>query len=96
MMQSRLNTASFHCPQPLTPTVSIIGSAGRRADGKKMTKDLFDKMVEKAKAVISDDFKLELQRVHIISGGAAWAGKLVCIDIEYLTEPYLFIQIISL
>ena len=78
MMQSRLNTA-FHCPQPLTPTVSIVGSAGRRADGKKMTKKLFDKMVEKAKTVIKDDFKLELKQIHVISGGAAWAGELISI-----------------
>ena len=58
-----------------SPTVSIIGSAGRRGDGRKMTKQLFSKMVDKAKAVIQDDFKLDLGGVHVVSGGAAWAGK---------------------
>ena len=57
-------------------TVSIVGSAGRRGDAKKMTKELYWNMVEKSKHVISDDFKLELGRVHLISGGAAWAGAL--------------------
>ncbi len=40
-----------------------------------MTKELFSKMVERAKTVIRDDFKLELNNVHIVSGGAAWAGE---------------------
>ena len=58
-----------------SPTVSIIGSAGRRGDGRRMTKQLFSKMVDKAKAVIQDDFKLDPGSVHIVSGGAAWAGE---------------------
>ncbi len=57
------------------PTVSIIGSAGRRTASKKMNKQLFASMVEKARSVIREDFKLELQNVHIVSGGAAWAGE---------------------
>ena len=57
------------------PTVSIIGSAGRRGDAHKMTKELYWKMVAKSEQVISNVFKLDLQRVHLVSGGAAWAGK---------------------
>ena len=41
----------------------------------KMTKQLFSKMVDKAKAVIQDDFKFDLGGVHVVSGGAAWAGE---------------------
>ena len=58
---------------PLT-TVSIIGSAGRRGDAKKMTKDVYWNMVDRSLCVISEHFKLEPTHVHLVSGGAAWAG----------------------
>lgn len=57
-------------------TVSIIGSAGRRGDAKKMTRDVYWNMVDKAQRVISEHFKLDPGRVHLVSGGAAWAGAL--------------------
>lgn len=56
--------------------VSIIGTAGRGADGSKLSKELFYEAVEKAKEVITENFKLKLGNVHLVSGGAAWAGKL--------------------
>ena len=59
---------------PSLSTVSIIGSAGRRGDAKKMTRELYWNMVDKAQQVISENFKLEPRRVHLVSGGAAWAG----------------------
>lgn len=59
-------------------TVGIIGSAGRKGDAKKMTKDVFYAMMRKAEEVITKQFKLDLRRVHLISGGAAWAG-LLCV-----------------
>lgn len=55
--------------------VGIIGSAGRKADAKKMTKGVYDAMVAKAEEVITQHFKLDLNQVHLVSGGAAWAGK---------------------
>jgi hypothetical protein len=55
-------------------TVGIIGSAGRKADAKKMTKEIFYAMMGKAEEVITRDFKLDLGKVRLISGGAAWAG----------------------
>lgn len=58
-------------------TVSIIGSAGRKGDAAKMTKDLYWKMVEKAELVILNELKLDSGRVHLVSGGAAWAGTLL-------------------
>lgn len=57
-------------------TVGIIGSAGRKADAKKMSKEIFYAMMSKAEAVITRDFKLDLGKVRLISGGAAWAGLL--------------------
>ena len=55
-------------------TVGIIGSAGRKADAKKMSKAIFYAMMSKAEEVITRHFKLDLGKVHLISGGAAWAG----------------------
>ena len=55
-------------------TVSIIGSAGRKGDARKMTRALYWRMVAKAEQVIYETFKLEKDRVHLVSGGAAWAG----------------------
>ena len=55
--------------------VSIVGTAGRKEDGKKMTKELYHLMYEKAKDVIVNKFKLELSQCHVVSGGAAWAGN---------------------
>ena len=56
--------------------VSIVGSAGRKEDGKRMTKELYHLMYDKAKDVIEKKFKLELPQCHIVSGGAAWAGSI--------------------
>lgn len=54
--------------------VGIIGSAGRKSDAKKMTKDVFYAMMSKTEQIISQRFKLNLGEVRLISGGAAWAG----------------------
>ena len=56
------------------PRVSIIGSAGRRGDGKKMTAEIYNRALDKAKEVIKDEFKLNLEKIHLVSGGAAWTG----------------------
>lgn len=57
--------------------VGVIGSAGRKGDAKKMTKAIFDGMVAKMEEVITNHFKLDLSQVHLVSGGAAWAGKAI-------------------
>ena len=56
--------------------VSIVGTAGRKEDGKKMTKEIYHLMYEKAKDIIVNKFKLELSQCHVVSGGAAWAGRI--------------------
>lgn len=62
-------------------TVAIIGTAGRRKENEKMSKELFCQMVTKAEEVIAKDFKLELSQVRLVSGGAAWAGMLFTVDL---------------
>ena len=57
------------------PTVSIIGSAGRRGDGSKLTSEIFHRAIDKTKEVIQEKFKLSLDQVHLVSGGAAWMGQ---------------------
>lgn len=58
--------------------VSIVGSAGRRADLKKLNKTLYHRMIDKAKEVLTDVWKLQLDRVELVSGGAAWSGNMHC------------------
>ena len=58
--------------------VSIVGSAGRRADLKKLNKTLYHRMIDKAKEVLTDVWKLQLDEVELVSGGAAWSGNMHC------------------
>ena len=62
-------------------SVGVIGSAGRLGDSEKMTGALYERMLEKLKKVIMEDFKLDLKEVRLISGGAAWAGKSITSNI---------------
>ena len=55
--------------------VSVVGTAGRSEDGKKMTSALFKRMIDKTVDVITDVFKLDMGRVRLVSGGAAWSGE---------------------
>lgn len=59
--------------------VSIIGTAGRGPTRKRLSKDVFDFMVNKSIEIITEKLKLELNNVEIVSGGAAWAGNLAFI-----------------
>ena len=59
--------------------VSIIGTAGRRGDGRKLTSEIFHRAIDKTKEVIKDKFKLSLEQVHLVSGGAAWMGMYIMI-----------------
>ena len=54
--------------------VSIIGTAGRGADSAKLNKEIYLKAIEKAKEIITGRFRLPLNKVELVSGGAAWAG----------------------
>lgn len=54
-------------------TVAIIGTAGRRGDLRNLNLNIYRKMVKKARAVITEDWKLPWNKVELVSGGAAWA-----------------------
>lgn len=56
-----------------TNTVSIIGTAGRRGDAHKVDGKCFTAMVEAARLIIQDVFKLKPGNVELVSGGAAVA-----------------------
>jgi len=55
-------------------TVSIIGTAGRKGDGKLLTSSVFTAMIREAERIITETWKLSWDRVHLVSGAAAWAG----------------------
>ena len=60
-------------------TVSIVGTAGRKEDAIKMSRELYEKMVQKAEQVITQQLNLDLSQTHLVSGGAAWAGMYECL-----------------
>ena len=66
--------------------VAIIGTAGRGYNIKKLDKTVFDKMVKKAKKIIEKQFKLKLEDVELVSGGAAWCDH---IAVELFNSNYV-------
>jgi hypothetical protein len=52
----------------LKKRLGVIGTAGRRDDGPRLTKASFDRMCDIARAVIGTR-----RYTHLVSGGAAWA-----------------------
>lgn len=54
-----------------TPTIAIIGTAGRREDGDRLKHDSFDRMYETALETIA-----EWGVQAAVSGGAAWADHI--------------------
>ena len=70
---------------PAMVKVSIVGSAGRRADIQRLNKALFNRMIDKAKEVLTDVWKLQFEQVELVSGGAAWSGEQsVCVVTQKL------------
>lgn len=56
--------------------VSIVGTAGRKEDGAKLNRNVFENMKTKAEALILNKFKLRKQDVLLVSGGSAWADHI--------------------
>jgi hypothetical protein len=56
-----------------TVHVAIIGTAGRKEDNGKITKAIFDRMVQHARTTIRDVWNITNERVVLVSGGAACA-----------------------
>jgi predicted NAD-dependent protein-ADP-ribosyltransferase YbiA (DUF1768 family) len=53
--------------------IAIIGTAGRGQYASVMTKDLFEKMVSKAEAILLERFSDPENELIFVSGGAAWS-----------------------
>lgn len=53
-------------------TIAIIGTAGRKEDGLRMSRELFDRMVTFSHIIIKDGFRQE-RPIQLVSGGAAFA-----------------------
>ena len=56
--------------------VSVVGTANRNGNRKRMSSVLFERMIDKTFDVITNVFKLDMKRVRLVSGGAAWSGEL--------------------
>lgn len=56
-----------------TTTVTIAGTAGRVDDANRMTKALFESMIEAAHRIITKDLELDPGGTILVSGGAAYA-----------------------
>lgn len=55
------------------PTVAIIGTAGRNGTHQQLSRNIFTNMVDTAKRIIKEEFKLDPSQVQLVSGGAAWS-----------------------
>ncbi len=53
--------------------VSIIGTAGRDKNIKKLNINLYKKMINIADKIIKEEFKLNTKDVCLVSGGASWS-----------------------
>lgn len=58
------------------PTVSIIGTSGRKEDESKMTLEIQKEMKRRAIEIIENTFKLEWKDVILVSGSAAYADHI--------------------
>jgi hypothetical protein len=58
--------------------VSIVGTAGRKEDGQKMSRELYFKMVKRAESMLYTLCKGgdPIETIDLISGGAAWADHI--------------------
>ncbi len=74
-------------------TVSIIGTAGRKLDGFKMNTKVYNSMINKAKDIIENTFKLDPAKITLVSGGAAWSDH-VAVDLfqsDYVKNAKLYL-----
>ena len=53
-------------------TVSIIGSAGRKDDGERMSAELFAVATNECAKLINGVWQLDWNELELVSGGAAW------------------------
>jgi hypothetical protein len=60
--------------------VAVVGTAGRGDDLKRMTSDLYDRMVMEAGRILLDEWKLDPSKIILVSGGSSWSDH-VAIDL---------------
>lgn len=69
--------------------VSIIGTAPRGDDDEpKVTLDLFNRMVSRAKNIIKNEFTLQKENVLLVSGGAACSGQVFSFFVCFIPFAY--------
>lgn len=64
-----------HDDRGICMRVSIIGTAGRKDDGRKMSSDLYQKMIAKSTEIILEN-TMGCEHLDLISGGAAWSDHI--------------------
>lgn len=59
---------------------AIIGFAGGHVPSQhSLTHTLFDRMVARAERIVTEEFALTWDRVHLISGGAPWSDHIAVV-----------------
>jgi hypothetical protein len=53
-------------------TIAIIGTSGRKEDFENLSLQVYDYIVSKTEHIILNEWNLNWNHVHLISGGAAW------------------------
>jgi hypothetical protein len=56
--------------------VAIIGTAGRKEDGAKLSKELYFKMCGRVHQILANLMQDEFEDLTLVSGGAAWADHI--------------------
>ena len=75
-----------HHHKPARSTIGIIGTAGRKDDGPRMSRAVYDRMADAARAVIR--VRGSGPTTHLVSGGAAWADHIaVRMALEGVIDP---------
>ena len=54
-------------------TVAIVGTAGRKNDAARMSRELFERMCQRTTQIIERELHLDWKNICIQSGGAAWS-----------------------
>lgn len=57
----------------MSDRVAILGTSGRGQDARRMSKDTYDRMLTKARAVMTDQLRVDPHAMTLVSGGSAWA-----------------------
>lgn len=65
--------------KPSVTSIAIIGTAGRKADEHKLTKEIWNKMIVKAEDIITKEWEFRWSEVALVSGGAAYSDHVAVV-----------------